>query len=524
MVKKIKEYKPSKWIYVIFFTLPLFFTLLVIRNLDNDLWYLLSEGRYIVQNGIYKIDPLSMHKGLHVTVQNWASASLFWIIYNLFKEPGMIVLVLICNFFICFFAYKLCLTISDDNKILSMLLMFATSITLSSHYIVTRPQILSFIILLALLYVLELYIKTDNGKYLIWIPIFSFIEINIHASLWWMIFLFILPYVIDSFKNNFLRTQGYRKKPLFIAIIVALLVGFINPYGYKAITFIFTSYGDKYMHSYINELLPFTFSSNNLANHMFLLILITSLIYVFFREGNIRVRYICLYCGTMILGLMSIKGFSHFVLVSTFPLAYFFKDLFPKSFNDIFPELRKALNIFYCIVGVLIIAGTSALFVYKIITVKLTHNAEVAIDVISQYADKNKHTIYSSFNDGGYVEFRGYKPYMDPRAELYLKKNNKKEDLFKEYYDLQHNILNREEFVDKYKFDFMLVGYSDALKATMQESTKYFVLYDDSEKQYMVFVRNDVFDAETRQQVIDSYSDALEKAKAEAKEKEVKNN
>ena len=174
--------------------------------------------------------------------------------------------------------------------------------------------------------------------------------------------------------------------------------------------------------------------------------------------------------------------------------------------------------------GVLIIAGTSALFVYKIITVKLTHNAEVAIDVISQYADKNKHTIYSSFNDGGYVEFRGYKPYMDPRAELYLKKNNKKEDLFKEYYDLQHNILNREEFVDKYKFDFMLVGYSDALKATMQESTKYFVLYDDSEKQYMVFVRNDVFDAETRQQVIDSYSDALEKAKAEAKEKEVKNN
>ena len=70
----------------------------------------------------------------------------------------------------------------------------------------------------------------------------------------------------------------------------------------------------------------------------------------------------------------------------------------------------------------------------------------------------------------------------------------------------------------------MLVGYSDALKATMQESTKYFVLYDDSEKQYMVFVRNDVFDAETRQQVIDSYSDALEKAKAEAKEKEVKNN
>jgi hypothetical protein len=341
-----------------------------------------------------------------------------------------------------------------------------------------------------------------------------------HASLWWMIFLFILPYVIDSFKNNFLQTQGYRKKPLFIAIIVALLVGFINPYGYKAITFIFTSYGDKYMHAYINELLPFTFKSNNLCNHMFLLILITSLIYVFFREGHIRVRYICLYCGTMILGLMSIKGFSHFVLVSSFPLAYFFKDLFPKSFDDLSPKVRKIFNTFYAIVGILVFVGTSTLFVYKLVSVKLTHDAETAIDVLEKYSDKNKHTIYSSFNDGGYVEFRGYKPYMDPRAELYLKKNNKKADLFKEYYDLQHNILDREEFVDKYNFDFMLVGYNDALKATMQENTKYFVLYDDSNKQYMLFARNDVFDAETRQQVIDSYTEAVEQAKANAKEKE----
>ena len=524
MVKKIKEYKPSKWVYVIFFALPLFFTLLIIKKLDNDIWYLLSEGRYIVQNGIYKIDPLSMHKGLHVTVQNWASASLFWIIYNTFKEPGLIIMILICNFFICFFAYKLCLTISEDNKILSMLIMFATSITLSSHYIVSRPQIISFVILLALLYVLELYIRTDNGKYLIWIPIFSLIEINMHASLWWMLFLFILPYVIDSFKSKYLRTQGYRKKPLFIAIIVALLVGFINPYGYKAITFIFTSYGDKYMHAYINELLPFTFKANNLCNHMFLLMLMTSLIYVFFREGHIRVRYICLYCGTMILGLMSIKGFSHFVLVSTFPLAYFFKDLFPKSFDEILPPIRKLLNVFYCIIAIFVFSITSAAFIYRVSNVKLTHDADKAMDVLSQYADKKKHNIYSSFNDGGYVEFRGYKPYMDPRAELYLKKNNKKEDLFKEYYDLQHNILDKEEFVDKYSFDFMLVGYSDALRTTMQENTKYFVLYDDSEKQYTIFVRNDIFDAETRQQVIDSYNEAVEKAKAEAKEKEAKNN
>lgn len=513
MVKKIKEYKPSKWVYIIFFSLPILFTLLILKKLDNDTWYLLSEGRYIVKHGIYNIDPLSMHTGLHVVVQNWASASLFWIIYSLFKEAGLLLMVVICNFFICFLLYKICKLISDNNRVLSLLLMLITSVTLASHFIVSRPQILSFILLLSVIYVLELYIKTDNEKYLIWLPILSLIEVNMHASLWWMIFLFALPYVIDSFKIPYMRTQGYRKKPLFIALIIALLVGFINPYGYKAITFIFSSYGDKYMHAYINELLPFTFHRNTLCMHMFVLTLVTSLIYVFFREGNIRVRYICLYCGTLILGLMSVKGFSHFILVSIFPLAYFFKDIFPKSFDDVTPGFRKFLNTSYAIFGLIVLCFASGLLIYKLDNMKLIHDADTAMEVLSKHADKEKHHIYSSFNDGGYVEFYGYKPYIDPRAELYLKANNKKFDYFKEYYDLQHNLLDIEDFVDKYSFDFMLVSYSDAIRQTMQNNAKYFVIYDDSKKGYTLFVKNDIFDVKTREQIIEAYNKAVEEAK-----------
>ena len=516
MVKKIKEYTPSKWVYVILFTLPLIFTLLIIKRLDNDIWYLLSEGRYIVQHGIYNIDPLSMHTGLAVTVQNWLSASLFWLIFKAFGEAGLLLMVLICNFFICFFLYKISALISDNNRVLSLIIMFATSITLSSHFIVSRPQIMSFVLLLSLIYILELYIKTDNAKYLIWLPILSLIEINLHASLWWMIFLFTLPYVIDAFKVSYFKTQGYRKKPLFIAIIIALLVGFINPYGYKAITFIFTSYGDKYMHAYINELLPFTFKANNLCNHMFMLILITSLLYVFFREGHIRVRYICLYCGTLILGLMSIKGFSHFILVSMFPLAYFFKDIFPNSFDDLTTGFKKVLRIIYTIFGLIVITIGSGLLIYKMSTIKLTHDAETAVNVLEQRADKKTSTIYSSFNDGGYIEFRGYKPYIDPRAELYLKANNKKDDIFKEYYDLQHGLFDVDEFIEKYNFDYLIVGYGDRIRTPMQENVKYFVLYDDSNKKYTLFARNDLFDAKTRNEIIDQYNKAVEAAKAKS--------
>ena len=107
--KKKIEYKPSKWIYILMFTVPLLLISMLFVGLDNDIWYLLSEGRYIVQHGIYYIDPLSMHEGLQVVVQNWLSASMFWVIYSAFGEMGLFFLILICNVFICLLLYKICM-------------------------------------------------------------------------------------------------------------------------------------------------------------------------------------------------------------------------------------------------------------------------------------------------------------------------------------------------------------------------------------------------------------------------------
>lgn len=503
--KRKVDYKPNKWLYVILFAIPLIMCLIITGKLDNDIWYLLSEGRYIFENGIYHIDPLSMHNGLHVVVQNWLSATSFWIIYDIFGQMGLMALVLICNFFICLLLYKICVLISDKNYLLSLVVMFAADITLISHFVVSRPQILSFIVLLGLIYVLELYIKTENKKYLIWIPILSLIEVNMHASLWWMLFLFMLPYVIDSFKCSFLQTQGYKKKHLFIAIGIALLVGLINPYGYKAITFIFTSYGDKYMHLFINELLPFTFNKQ-LCRHMFGIMLIVGLIYTFFRDGKIRVRYICLFCGTLLLGFMSVKGFSHFILVAIFPLAYFFKDMFPADFNEAFASLPKYINLLFTIAGILCIATFGALYIKQCDTDLMENNAHDAMELIAATFDPQKVNLYSSFNDGGYVEYWGFKPYIDPRAELYLKKNNKQEDIFKEFYELQHNQLDISSFIEKYNFEILLVGTGDKLYNKMEENENYFIIYDNTLKGYRIYARNDLYSDEKRQEIIDSYN------------------
>ena len=96
--KNIKDdYKSSKWLPIFLIALLSIFVVLVNKKLDNDLWYLLTEGRYILKHGIFHTDPFSIHEGLNVVVQNWLSASFLWVVYDFFGEMGILLLIVICN-------------------------------------------------------------------------------------------------------------------------------------------------------------------------------------------------------------------------------------------------------------------------------------------------------------------------------------------------------------------------------------------------------------------------------------------
>ena len=57
--------------------------------------------------------------------------------------------------------------------------------------------------------------------------------------------------------------------------------------------------------------------------------------------------------------------------------------------------------------------------------------------------------LYINFNDGSYAVYKEIKVNIDPRAEVYLKKNNHKSDIYKEYRDLKSNNINYKEYLDK---------------------------------------------------------------------------
>lgn len=503
-LKKIFNVKTC--IYIICFVIPLLVYLLLRNNFDNDLWYILAEGRYILNHGIYYTDVLSMHEGLDILVQNYLSAIILYGIYKILGFKAIYLLFMICDFLFCFITYKLCKLISDGNKPLSLVTMTYIGANLSIFFIVTRPQVFSYIILLLIIYLLELYIKKGNSKFLIFIPILTLLEVNLHSSHYLMILLIFIPYIIDSFKNDKLNLQGYPKKDLLICFFMCILFGFFNPYGYEVFSFIFKSFFNSDMHEYIKELSAFNMNNSTciiISNT----IIISAFLFIFFRKGKVRFRYLAIYGGFLLLSLFSLKGFGIFIALCLFPIAYLLKDIFPRKINIKNKVIKIIGSIIIILLLILVLSLFTYLLTYRLNTIKLESQLKNGVDNIDYFSKKEDVKVFASFNYGGYVEFRGYKAYIDPRAEVFLKINNHKEDIYHEYNLFEEYSIDLDVFLEKYNFDYIVATAEDRLYYDIDEE-KYFIIYDDS-RFVKVYMRSDLVNDSVREKIKTAYNNQL---------------
>ncbi|MBQ8985549.1 hypothetical protein IJ076_03365 [Candidatus Saccharibacteria bacterium] len=470
--------KRFRWLKILIaFLIPLAFTMVSTNSLDNDAWYVLSEGREIVENGLYFEDQLSMHESLAVIVQNYGYAAIFYLIYSAFGPLGIYIGMLVLELVLMFLIYKVCMLLSNKNENLSLILMVLTTVFLGNGYIVTRAQVVSYILLLLVIYLMELHIRKGKEKVLWWIPLVSLVQINLHASLWPMIPVVMAVYVIDSIKQPRLHYNGYKALPIIVTGIISVLVGFINPYGLRMITFIFTSYGVPEANAYINELSAFRLSSPYYIL-LYTSVVIVLFLYIFAKNKNIRLRYLLMLFGFLALGLNTVKGMSHLILVLFFPLADVYKDV--KIGN------KKNRRIFWMAgswLGILAVLSIIVVIFDRFPNMKNGPRDEMItvmdfLDEETKGQDKKSLKIYSNYNEGGYVEFRGYRPYMDPRMEVFIKANNGKEDIFQEYYQLENGQIEENEFLEKYDFDYIL-GFEGS------------GLYDIHSKEYALIYEED---------------------------------
>ena len=114
------------------------------------------------------------------------------------------------------------------------------------------------------------------------------------------------------------------------------------------------------------------------------------------------------------------------------------------------------------------------------------------IEDIIEYLDNNTSkdiTLYTNYDNGSYVEFYGYKPYIDTRAEVFIKKNNKKKNVLDEYFKLLKGNLDADKFIDNYKFDYILVDESENFYNYIKNCEDYELVYSGKYKNTLLFKR-----------------------------------
>ncbi len=492
---KISKIKISKWFLLIFMiSVPLLWWCFSKWTLDNDSWFLLNHGRYVLEHGFPTIEPFTMHEDLPFVMQQWLFSVGFYTLYNKAGIVWVFIVLILINYLLLFIIYKICMLVSDNNYVLSGIIsLIINLLLLNNYFITTRPQVFTYILLALDVYIMEIFMKKGNYKVLFFLPIISVLLINLNAALWWFIFIFMLPFIAEGFFEEVIlkKKNVYDFRWLIIICLFIFLAGFVNPYGLDAICYFINSYGGQGA-EIIGEMRPMRileFPGLYTIGVLFIYFIIFMVNYN--KKKEVKISYLCMLFGCIILSFMAVKSFPFFVMFVTYPFCYFFKNIFRNNCLDeisLIPKknvYRITLILFYVLLGVV-----SIHFGKTIMNSQKESYLKEGVDKLLEVYDPKDIKIYTNYDIGGYLEWRGIKSFMDTRAEVFYLTMNGGRDIFGDYIAIQVGNGDIAEFVKAYNFTHLFVISYDRLFT--YDNFKDYELFYEKENSYKIYVRKDL--------------------------------
>ena len=332
----------------------------VSNRLDNDLWFLMNGGRYVLTQGLPYIEPFTIHEGMHFVMQQWLSGVVFWSVYHMFGPVGIVVLMSCIDACIIYVLFLLYMVVSNRNFLVSTFLAAVVGIFCSMTFICSRPQIFSALLLLVEVLFLEKYSRQNKICFLYPLPALSVFLINMHAALWPMILVLLLPFVLDAVplkgkKLFFSEQEVISLLPLLICMVLMVVAAFINPYGMEAMTYTSRSYGYELINRIVREMQP-SVVTGLFGKIMFFYTIFLSICYAKIKTP---LRYVLTSLGTGYMAFSSVRNVFLFVLLGLFPLAYIFRNIRFEQVEKTSINYRKYWfrNVFICLIIVVIGMG-----------------------------------------------------------------------------------------------------------------------------------------------------------------------
>lgn len=466
---------------------PIIFVLFVIcvaisKNPDSDMWWMMATGREILQNkALPTTNPFVIHEGFTIIVQQWFLAIVNYLVYSNWGRIGLIVFAL-CIFAINVFLLNIYISCFTEDIREKRILTYIVAI-ICSFYLNTRPTQFTIMILL-LEQIAVLKYKEKNKKQWLWLlPVLSVVEINIHGSFWIFLFVMLLPHVVPDIrkvKGN-VRAQIKSKRDYVLPVMVSMVAGLLNPNGMDTVAYLLKSYNSTKLFTTINELKsPMIWSW---TGFFFSIAIVVLVVYIFrIHEEDFDIANAYMGMGVVILAAKHSRNI-WFLIFLIIPMGKFLLKMIYEKFIDCnegrqqekrIGAVKRALaNSFY----ILVICGLVFSIVYIPDSSK-RYIPQEAVDYLSKF-EKEEIRLCATFNTGGYMEWMGYKVYIDARPELFTQAINGVANVADEYYDVVYGTIDYTEFLDKYDFTHIIADARGSFNTFLKYSSGYHQVNDD---------------------------------------------
>lgn len=510
-------------------------------TLQNDTFYSVKIGEYVLQNGITMQDPFSWHDGLPYEYPHWGYDVMMYLIYNVGGWNGIYISTIIfaCILGLSIYAVNRKLT---KNNVTSFIITIMTMYMLRG-YIAARAQLVTFILFILTIYFIEKFLETAKKRYAIPLILIPIIIANIHVAVFPFYFVLYLPYIgeyvihnllnIDNLfykikmnklnkkkdkaneqekkniedtirkmqarriareeKNNKIQANPYKIKVdisknikyLILIMIICIFTGLITPTGTTPYTYLYDTMRGNTPQN-INEHLPLT-----LMEHKdFLLTIVLFLAIITFTDVKIKLRDLLMLSGLLFLAFQSNRQISMFVLICSVILNKLICQIIDKYDNGRCEKLEKICMQFpmYILITCVTIFTSASILkpnTERPIVDDVTYPVYAA-EFILNNLDTQNIRIYNEYNYGSYLLFRGIPVFIDSRADLYAPEFNGGRDIFTDFLNISGLNEDYKKKFDEYGITHAIMYQSSKLSLLLKEDEDYRVIYD---KDFIIYER-----------------------------------
>ena len=505
-------------------------------TLQNDTFYTIKIGEYILDNGITYMDPFSWHENLSYTFPHWLYDVMIYAIFNVGGYLGIYIstIAFACILGIILYATNVKL---NKNRLLSFLMTIGV-IYLLGDFIAARAQLVTYILFTLTIYSIERFLSTKKKRYPLYLIIISIMIANLHVAVWPFYFVLYLPYIgeyiiaslqdsgkfidkikIRRYKNklnkniidektreeitnkvlelevkisqaderkNKRNTKAYKVeiaknnnvKWLILIMLICVLTGLLTPLKDAPYTYLFKTMQRNTTQN-INEHLPLVL----IDNKEFLVFIVIFLIILMFTDTKIRLKDLFMIGGLLLLAFISRRQTSMFILLGSFTLV----NLCARFINKYDPDgIKKVEEFMTTLLGKIIVISIIVILSYSNIKPdlddKFVNEKSYPVEAtkfIKENIDIQQMRLFNEYNYGSYLLLHDIPVFIDSRADLYSPEFNKGTSVFSDFMNISGISVYYEDKFESYGITHVIIKRNSKLNLLISRDDNYKELYKD---------------------------------------------